>query len=1146
MDSTITTTEQQTLATTPIMNSSSRRKQSKPNRLEHIIVDPPAPLEPIVSSLTQYHVAAEQQHESALIDDDSDRNSLNCEDGSLSSQSPNEHYAMEDILNRSRRSSHPTHRTNDKTNFEENIDSNDQQEEQQQIGQTSQTNFNVLDFSLKFDDNNKNLFNSSNRSRALNPTGKSRSLKRKHPSNGNLETKNVNSNGPTRIFHADAFCSICRKEFCNKYFLKTHLANKHGIFDHQSLASSLSTPSMIGLTTSTDLNSDPTNLQHSFTMVSTLLQNSQEELSSSPRSDFVENVRTNDQDDVDGGDDDDEENGEEFSSIRQQMNGVIAGDDDDDQQIDQNPLPDDQQTNDDDDEQDGTNPTSFIHLPQQIATILRNENSKRNSLSLLNENDDEEQDQQEINANSPTNSLDYSQQQQQATTSSSQSGIITTTTTGPTATTNIATANLPRQSSAKLPEDFCDICQKHFCNKYYLRKHKLDVHGVQTDCNIKPYKRIDNNSLANKNSVASSSASQLSSTIQLPSTFPAVTFNPSTVQQSLGILLNPIFSPLVQSQSVTGGETTSLISNKRRYTDNSNESSSSSTMATSNLGKPTFPPSLLTVASDVAQVFANQLASVANNSSSSSTNSTTSVGNGGSGTTTTTTKSQISTCHLCGKKFQTNDYLQLHLMNKHQITTDLSTIESIEQRTKSSNLIKSSNGSVNSSTVKKIKLETNETATTSNATNVNLVKISSTVASPIDPNSSVIPGIVDTYFAAKMADRVSCDICHKQVCNKYFLKTHKLKVHGVGPDSSTVSSSSSSTTNQLNNGEGIDDLHDQQQSRSSFDGSPPQLVVDEMNSIGNEPGVIPSPDALTASVNNFLGMTTTTTITTTTATNSTAGTTENVEIAKTTNCEICSKSFPTKFLHVHMNNAHGIQQAPLIVNGTLATSTTTTKPLAGSNPIKRTLSNGNNGTNPVRLKQTPQVQLRVTCQVCKKELCNKYFLRAHMRNVHNLSVDDLRLIQPATSPKSESPSSKQTFSLSSNLLSTNETNSTSNENETNHFNGHTTDSNESESFHIPKDFTSYSLSSPLTTTATTIKSSTNDNNNNNNRLLSMQPFLVESDDDLYKDLFVPCMVYLPCRHRVTKPLEISLRLKPVDNPNSTATTPPTATASIAD
>ncbi|CAF5217512.1 unnamed protein product, partial [Rotaria magnacalcarata] len=45
-------------------------------------------------------------------------------------------------------------------------------------------------------------------------------------------------------------------------------------------------------------------------------------------------------------------------------------------------------------------------------------------------------------------------------------------------------------------------------------------------------------------------------------------------------------------------------------------------------------------------------------------------------------------------------------------------------------------------------------------------------------------GIVnDSYFCAKMADRVVCEICNKQVCNKYFLKTHKAKVHGIKSDS---------------------------------------------------------------------------------------------------------------------------------------------------------------------------------------------------------------------------------------------------------------------------------------------------------------------------------------------------------------------------
>ncbi|XP_058789364.1 zinc finger protein 423 [Phymastichus coffea] len=35
---------------------------------------------------------------------------------------------------------------------------------------------------------------------------------------------------PPKIFNLDAYCELCNKEFCNKYFLKTHKANKHGIY----------------------------------------------------------------------------------------------------------------------------------------------------------------------------------------------------------------------------------------------------------------------------------------------------------------------------------------------------------------------------------------------------------------------------------------------------------------------------------------------------------------------------------------------------------------------------------------------------------------------------------------------------------------------------------------------------------------------------------------------------------------------------------------------------------------------------------------------------------------------------------------------------------------------------------------------------
>ncbi|UJR13288.1 hypothetical protein I4U23_000307 [Adineta vaga] len=984
------TNDQQTPPTIPINNSSSRRKQSKPNRLEHVITENSSTV-PLVSdsgnssssilpSLTQYHVAAEQQQDleqtglhTTVVDDECDRVSLNCEDGSLSSQSTGEHYTINDMNNRSQTDVIST-------NDGELLTKNDQIN-------------GILDSSFKID-------NSSNRSRSLNTSKKSRSLKRKH-SNGNIDQSGTLST-PTRIFHADAFCVICRKEFCNKYFLKTHLANKHGIFDHQSILPSVSTSSKELTDTTND-----SNLQQSYAVISTLLGHDQDDLISSPSSDIIQNNHDN-----------------ELESLRLQMNGVIAGDDDDDENQNQNNNNNhhhDEENDDDDDEQDGNSSNRLINLPQQIASILSNDNT---NFKL-------DDDQQVITNNSPTNNLDFQS----------------------------ATASSSRQSSTKILEDFCDICQKHFCNKYYLRKHKLDVHGVQTDCNIKPYKRIDNNSISIKNSPPSTSIQQLTPSIS----FPNVTFKPSSVQQSLGMLLNPIFSPLVQASTTTDQQ--NLLTNKRRYTDSSNDDSSSSKCQY--------------LTSDVANVLANQL--ITNNS-----------------------KPQISTCTLCGKKFQSNDYLQLHLMNKHQIKTD------IQQRTttKLNQFITTSNQSLNSNTYKKIKLEPNETTTITS-----IIKPSS---SPSDSNTSqnsstIIPGIVDTYFAAKMADRVSCDICHKQVCNKYFLKTHKLKVHGIASDPLVTSSNTTETNDEEN---------DQQQ---SMDSSPPQLVVDEKST---EPGVIPSPDALTASVHTFLGI----------------NNDSNEQIPSIT-CDLCSKTFPSKFLlHIHMTNVHGIQQTTSTINGTppppsSTTTTTVTTALTTNNNnnnnqlinigIKKPLINGN---NPVRLKQTPQVQLRVTCQVCKKELCNKYFLRAHMRNVHNISVDDLRLVQQQpnstsqSSPNSDKQSTNQIFSLSSNILSPTSTIPTdsqlnltkytlSNDNEITNINGHQTDSNESENL-----------------------SSSNDNNNNNNQLLSMQPFLVESDDDLYKDLFVPCMVYLPCRHRVTKPLEVSLRLKPVDNTSTTATT----------
>lgn len=52
----------------------------------------------------------------------------------------------------------------------------------------------------------------------------------------------IPSSPPIRIFNPEAYCNLCHKEFCNKYFLKTHKANKHGIYENNTEAQAFGAP----------------------------------------------------------------------------------------------------------------------------------------------------------------------------------------------------------------------------------------------------------------------------------------------------------------------------------------------------------------------------------------------------------------------------------------------------------------------------------------------------------------------------------------------------------------------------------------------------------------------------------------------------------------------------------------------------------------------------------------------------------------------------------------------------------------------------------------------------------------------------------------------------------------------------------------
>jgi hypothetical protein len=125
-------------------------------------------------------------------------------------------------------------------------------------------------------------------------------------------------------------------------------------------------------------------------------------------------------------------------------------------------------------------------------------------------------------------------------------------------------------------------------------------------------------------------------------------------------------------------------------------------------------------------------------------------------------------CDLCQKEFFNEHYLNLHRINKHMHNGSSKRRRSMS----STSSIISANSSEGTPTKRKRKSN-------------DLSQLDNSKLSPsLSITNPAIFGIMDSYFAAKMADRVTCDICNKQVCNKYFLKTHKLKVHGC-TDSTT-------------------------------------------------------------------------------------------------------------------------------------------------------------------------------------------------------------------------------------------------------------------------------------------------------------------------------------------------------------------------
>ncbi len=896
-----------------------------------------------------------------------------------------------------------------------------------------------------------------------------------------------------KIFHVDAYCYLCKKEFCNKYFLRTHLANKHKVF----------------------LNSND---------LSTLTGASMSKLQNDLFKEHQQNKRNNN-------------GGQHTSSNKTKSNGSSGN------------------TNG---RSSSASSTESTRSSRTTSSLSNSPNSHQQSMTianvLYNKNKTGHDDQLIYNTNNNS---------------------INTTTSNHTNTANTANGN----TSSSMVEDFCELCNKQFCNKYYLKKHKFDVHGILVENNIKSYKKIDDSpqqqtstikqqqdqsniqhQRTNVNSSSTTNTTNNQPTNNTSFNFPGLNNQSHSLALANMMFVNPYMSPMMQlphilpvipnttvantqlNQQVHESNQHPAIAKNIDHANNNNNnnaspiSSSSSSSSSSKSASSSSSNSATNMAIDILSRLNNTETSTNNSKSPSATPKP---------ATPLPAKSESEkmsvACDLCKKEFFNEEFLKLHRINKHKILpnpaetlvktastppalansspaasngnlsprespqplTDVENLQKLlQQQHKDLLLTNSSKQTISSSN----SLQTKPTA---NAPN-NLIK---QFPSNFDINSiagistPAIFGIMDSYFAAKMADRVTCDICNKQVCNKYFLKTHKLKVHGIA-----------------DNGSG--DSNEQNEY---------EMNEDMMNEMANE----------------VTGRMTNETNESNSGDNSNEGN-DTMSIARQLQnslSQLRATSSPNKAL-AQLFNKSTLAAMGLDQQNNAAALAATLANLSNYNPMA--MNGGNTGMGShlsSQQKPKPPALARVSCQICRKELCNKYFLKSHLLNAHHISADDLymnnMLEQQQQSPPSQNSQGekllkafnmfngeqqRQTESPAASMRS-NSSNYTGNSSSNKKILKQGSEDLEDGQQQNDEEETGKTQSS--FNALMNYAGSPKGGQDSLNTLAfgagcNMQPFLFECKDESFLSNFVPCMVYLPVKSKLEMPVNIKVTLKPLD------------------
>ncbi|ESO07357.1 hypothetical protein HELRODRAFT_170690 [Helobdella robusta] len=317
----------------------------------------------------------------------------------------------------------------------------------------------------------------------------------------------------------------------------------------------------------------------------------------------------------------------------------------------------------------------------------------------------------------------------------------------------ITTSNLT-SSSGKISERVaCNICNKEVCNKYFLRTHKLKVHGIR-DAGFDGAANNSNNNISinnnnnHNNNVNNNSEQQKSrdgSAVKEQKT------SAGNVEQS-----GNNFSASTSDVKFNANYTNDNEQNKNHsnffknfsqtnsdFYDSFNKNDSS---LFSESSKPTNPFELL----DLSQLPKNSAPS----RPTKSTSATSSKSNAGKISEEAPPSKQSfdpeAYCEICKKEFCSKYFLKTHKQKIHGLRSDTDN--------RSPSLLPQMSGFGLPSTY------------LTDPSTASLFSLDSFLSKSKDQQPSNMT-------------RVTCEICGKELCNKYFLRTHMLKIHGISETS---------------------------------------------------------------------------------------------------------------------------------------------------------------------------------------------------------------------------------------------------------------------------------------------------------------------------------------------------------------------------